>query len=85
MSLGSGAASGGAVGDPQSSMASGEAAPAGQPTASAQAADMVAQAVPIFQPRRLRADGFLYGALLLAAIALLVVAGLWRGKGVLAK
>ncbi len=44
-----------------------------------------APAVPIFQPRRLAADGVLYGALLLAAIALLVVAGLWRGKGVLAK
>lgn len=84
-SLASSAAAGPATGA-ESSVASGEATMAGQPTAFAEPAGAVAaQTVPIFQPRRLRADGFLYGALLLAALALLVVAGLWRGKGVLAK
>jgi hypothetical protein len=58
---------------------------AGSSSDAAQADAGVTAAIPIVQPRRLRADGVLYGALLLAAIALLVVAALWRGKGVVAR
>ncbi|MCA1845633.1 MAG: hypothetical protein LC792_21050 [Actinobacteria bacterium] len=78
----------GLSGGGEASLASGPSADttATEPTAPSQTVDGVAaSAVPIYQPRRLAADGFLYGALLAAAIALLVVAGLWRGKGVSAK
>lgn len=41
------------------------------------------EAQPIFQPRRLDSHGLIYGVLIAAAVVMLAVSSLWRGKGVL--